>query len=152
MSAASSSQGASSTAAASTSYAAQLPASVRAILGDKDLDYLAAQLGSQHERLVTCLKSEGNLAYFKVADLKLLISYLKGKLKKNIKISGNKCDLAQRIAEELFPSGAGSDDGAGPTQTTLRYSSLCSNEPLVASTHSFLRIVDLPQISRLPCH
>jgi E3 SUMO-protein ligase PIAS1 len=89
-------------------------------LGDKDLDYLAAQLGSQHERLVTCLKSEGNLAYFKVADLKLLISYLKGKLKKNIKISGNKCDLAQRIAEELFPSGgAGSDDGAGPTQTTL---------------------------------
>ena len=144
---ATSSQGASST-AASTSYAAQLPASVRAILGDKDLDYLAAQLGSQHERLVTCLKSESNLAYFKVADLKLLISYLKGKLKKNIKISGNKCDLAQRIAEELFPSGgAGSDDGAGPTQTTLRYSSLCSNEALVASTHSFLRIVDLPQIS-----
>jgi uncharacterized protein YaaQ len=105
---------------------------VRAILNDRDLDYLADKLVSQHERLVTCLKSEGNLAYFKVSDLKLLIGYLKAKLKKNIKISGNKCDLTQRIAEELFPSGGGSgygsEDGsnAGPTQTTLRYDTIAT--------------------------
>ncbi len=95
------------------------PAPTGLLHDDKDYDRLASLLNTTKQRVMASLKNESSLAFFKVAELKQIIQFLKQRFRLNIKVSGNKSDLIQRISQCIFnnPQDTESSGDEAPSST-----------------------------------